>query len=165
MELFLVLFIVATDRITKYITIRFLKPLRSITVIKSVLNLTYVENHGAAFGILQNKRWFLIIIPIFIILAVTIYLLLHRKESLLTRISLAIIIGGAIGNLIDRVSLGYVVDMFQFMFINFPVFNFADIAVVCGTIMLALQLLFLEGMHKKGDDNIQGGITKENVSD
>ena len=60
------------------------------------------------------------------------------------KVSLAVIIGGAIGNLIDRVFLGYVVDMFEFAFIDFPVFNVADIAVVCGAILLGIQIIFLE---------------------
>ena len=98
-----------------------------------------------SFGILQNQRWFLIILPILIVAAIIIYLAKHRNESLLTRICLSVIVGGAVGNLIDRIKLGYVVDMFEATFIEFPVFNTADIAVVCGTIILSFQLILHDG--------------------
>jgi len=144
LEIFIILFITAADRITKYLAAHSLKPLRTIPLLEGIFSLTYVENRGAAFGILQNRRWFLIVLPLVIITAIVLYLVTHRKDGLLTKISLAIILGGAVGNLIDRILLGYVVDMFQAVFIDFPVFNVADTAVVCGTILLAVQMLFLE---------------------
>ncbi len=144
LEIFIVLFITVADQITKFLTVRYLKPLKSVPLLEGLLRLTYVENRGAAFGILQNQRWFLIVLPVLVIGAMIFYLIFHRKDSLLLKVSLAVIIGGAIGNLIDRVFLGYVVDMFEFAFIDFPVFNMADIAVVCGAILLGIQIIFLE---------------------
>jgi signal peptidase II len=144
LEIFIILLIVAADQITKYLTVTYLKPLGSIPVIEGIFNLTYVENRGAAFGILQNQRWFLVILPIIIVAAVVFYLVTHRRDSVLRRISLAVILGGALGNLIDRIFHGYVIDMLQTAFIEFPVFNVADSAVVCGTILLAIQMLFLD---------------------
>lgn len=142
LEISIIIFVVVADQISKYLANNFLKPLVSVPIIKGVFNLTYVENRGAAFGIMQNQRWILVILPLIIIAAIVIYLIAHPNESLLRKISLAIILGGAIGNLVDRVLLGYVVDMFNTTFISFPVFNVADSAVVCGTFLLAYQLLF-----------------------
>ncbi|HCS73298.1 MAG TPA: signal peptidase II [Clostridiales bacterium] len=153
LELFIILLVIAADQIAKYITVQYLKPLNTISLLEGVLSLTYVENRGAAFGILQNQRWFLIILPLLIVTFSTIYLIKNRKEPLLTRISLAVILGGAIGNLLDRIFRTYVVDMFQFTFIQFPVFNIADMAVVCATIVLALQLLFYK--EKSTSDDIK----------
>ena len=145
LEIIIELLIVAADQITKYIAIEYLQPLKTVTVLEGIFSLSYVENRGAAFGILQNQRWFLIILPILIVAAIIIYLAKHRNESLLTRICLSVIVGGAVGNLIDRIKLGYVVDMFEATFIEFPVFNTADIAVVCGTIILSFQLILHDG--------------------
>ena len=144
LEIFIVLFLTAADRITKYLAVHYLKPLQTVPIWKGVFSLTYVENRGAAFGILQNKRWFLVALPLAIIAAIVIYLITHREDSLLSKICLAVILGGAIGNLLDRILFGYVVDMFQLVFIDFPVFNVADTAVVCGTILLAIQILFMD---------------------
>ena len=144
LEILIILLIVTADQITKHLAVTYLKPLGTIPIIEGVFSLTYVENHGAAFGILQNQRWFLVILPIIIVAAVVFYLKSHRQDSLLRRISLALILGGALGNLIDRMFPGYVIDMLQATFIEFPVFNVADSAVVCGTILLAFQILFLD---------------------
>ncbi len=163
LESFIIFIIVVADQISKYITIQYLKPLKTVPLLEGVLSLSYVENRGAAFGILQNQRWFLIILPILIVTVIVIYLVMHRKESLLTRICLAVILGGAIGNLIDRIFLGYVVDMFQVTFIEFPVFNVADMAVVCGTIILAVQLLFLD-KHGNESNRSDEGASKDEVS-
>ncbi|HHU79661.1 MAG: signal peptidase II [Caldicoprobacterales bacterium] len=142
LEIFIILLVAAADQVTKYIAVQYLKPLKTVPILEGLFSLTYVENRGAAFGILQNQRWFLIAIPLLIIIAAVIYLFLHQNDGLLSRISLSVILGGAIGNLIDRIFLGYVVDMLEATFISFPVFNVADMAVVCGTIALSCHLLF-----------------------
>ena len=92
LESFIILFLIALDQISKYITIQYLKPLKTVPLLEGILSLSYVENRGAAFGILQNQRWFLIILPILIIAAIIIYLMTHRKESLLIRICLIVIL-------------------------------------------------------------------------
>jgi len=146
-EITIILLIVVIDQITKYVVIKYLQPLKTFTILEGVFSLSYVENRGAAFGILQNQKLFLIIIPIIIVVSIIFYLVKHRREEILTRVCLSVIVGGALGNLIDRITLGYVVDMFEATFIKFPVFNVADIAVVCGTIILSIQLIF----HEKPD--------------
>lgn len=116
----------------------------TIPLIKDVFHLTYVENYGAAFSILQNKTILLIIITT-IALLLSAYLLIFKKITDKVLISgIALVISGGIGNLIDRVSRGFVVDYLDFRLINFPVFNFADICVVCGTGLIVFYMLFLE---------------------
>lgn len=145
LEIFLIVFIILSDQAVKYISVQYLKPLGSVEVIPGVFNFSYVENRGAAFGILQNQRWLFILLTIVISAGIAYYLITRRRDSLLRRSSLAFILGGAVGNLIDRIYLGYVVDMFHFTWrINFAVFNVADMAVVIGTFLLAYQLLFLD---------------------
>jgi len=143
LEFLLIVLVIAIDQVSKYLAFTYLKPVDSITILKGIFNLTYVENRGAAFGILQNQRWLFILLTIIICIAMAYYLIANRNESLLLRISLSMILAGAIGNLIDRVRHGYVVDMFHFTLIDFPVFNIADSFVVIGTILLGYYILFI----------------------
>lgn len=125
---------IAADRVSKVICRQYLRPLGSIPVIKGVFHLTYVENTGAAFGMLQGNTWFLILTSA-LVSAVVAYLIWKVKpENRYVKISLALILGGALGNLVDRVLLGYVVDFLDFRI--WPVFNIADSCVVVGAILL-----------------------------
>jgi signal peptidase II len=137
--------LVGLDQVTKYLAIVYLKSDGPIPIIKNVFELSYVENRGAAFGIMQNKGLFFVITT-FIILAFILYY--YRKipkgqKYNLLRWTLLVIVAGAIGNLIDRLYLGYVVDFFYFKLINFPVFNVADIYVTVGAILLLILILFV----------------------
>lgn len=132
--------IVILDQITKYLAYVYLQPQATIPIINKFFYLTYVENRGAAFGILQNKVWLLSIITSIIILAALYYIYKTPQIGNVTRYSVALIIAGAIGNLIDRIRLGYVIDFFDFLV--WPVFNIADSSVVVGTIILVFILLF-----------------------
>jgi signal peptidase II len=116
-----------------------------------VFNLLYIENRGAAFGMLQNSRWLFIIVTIIAVIAFIIYLIKERNGMhWLLKISSAMIIGGAIGNLIDRIFVGFVVDFFYFELINFAVFNVADSFVSVGAVLLGIYILFI---HKFEEDN------------
>lgn len=137
--LFLALIII--DRITKVLTVNLLKPVDSMVLIPKVLSLTYVENKGAAFGIMQNARWIFVVVTIIILASLCVYIIKTKPQSKLFKWSAALIGAGAIGNLIDRICYGYVVDMIQATFINFPVFNFADCCIVVGTGLLCLYIL------------------------
>jgi len=141
----IIVFAVILDQVTKYLARVYLKPVGSIQLIPNVFHFTYVENRGAAFGILQNQRWFFILITIIVVLAIVYYMFTHYNDSLLLNIALSMILGGAIGNLIDRIRFGYVVDLFHFILIDYPVFNIADSFVVVGTILLAYYILFITG--------------------
>lgn len=147
MAIILILAIVILDQWTKYWASNYLQPRGTIPVIEDVFSFTYVENRGAAFGILQNQRWVFIVITVIICIGMAYYLYIDNSLHPLLRISLYLVLGGAIGNLIDRIKNGYVVDMFHVTLINFPVFNVADCFVVVGTIMLAYYLLFIEGRY------------------
>jgi len=147
--LMLVVFILF-DQFTKYLATMDLKGKHPIILIKDVLQLQYLENFGAAFGMLQNQKIFFVLIAV-IILAVIIHVLykapLQKKYTLL-HVLLVLVASGAIGNMIDRLSQNYVVDFVYFSLINFPIFNVADIYVTCSTVGLILAILF----YYKEDD-------------
>ena len=134
--------IVAVDRLTKLWAVTSLEPMGKIEVIKGVFNLRFVENTGAAFSILQGRAIFLIAIPIIAVVAIAYFLLSGKIKSKTGTWGLSLILAGAIGNLIDRISRGAVVDMFDFSLINFPVFNVADIAVTIGAILFFIYVIF-----------------------
>ncbi len=135
---------IVLDQLSKYVVVVYLKPQRSIAIIKDVLHLTYSENTGAAFSMLRDKQQFLVIITVLAMLLMTGYLFKWSQTTgyLLQKICLALIIGGGIGNLIDRIRLGYVVDFIDFRLINFAIFNIADSFIVVGSIGLLLLVLF-----------------------
>ena len=134
--------LIAIDQITKWLTVNFLKPISNIDLIPRFLSLTYVENRGAAFGIMQNSRWFFVIITLIFLIGLTIYAVKSKERTKLFCISSALVFAGAIGNLIDRVLSGYVVDMIRVHLFDFPVFNFADCCIVIGMILLCWAIGF-----------------------
>lgn len=136
--------LIGVDQYAKYLTVKYLKGQDSVHLIKDVFQLTYVENRGAAFGMLQNQRvFFLIFTMIIMIIAFLILLKVpNTKRHFPMKPLIIIFIGGSIGNWIDRLRLTYVIDTFYFSLINFPVFNVADSFVVVSTIAFALFVLF-----------------------
>ncbi len=132
---------IVIDQLTKLLATKFLEPVSTVPIIKDALHLTYVMNRGAAFGMLSNHRWVFMIISTVAILGMGIYLYLGKAQNRLYGISLAMIISGGIGNMIDRVALGYVVDFIDFRLINFAVFNGADSFVCVGAALLILALV------------------------
>ncbi len=137
--------VITIDQLSKFAAMRYLKPLGTYPLIQDVFHLTFARNTGAAFSILKGKQVFLIGLTLIVIAFLTGYLIRLMPERLpLVKWSLVLVIGGAVGNLIDRMRLGYVVDFFDFRLINFAIFNVADIAIVVGTILLSLAILFTE---------------------
>ncbi|MBQ9833206.1 MAG: signal peptidase II [Clostridia bacterium] len=128
-------------------------PMNTYSVIKGVFSLTYVQNTGASFGMLAGQSVFFIIITS-IACALMVWFLIKEHKNLhkMMRISVALMLSGAVGNLIDRVLLGYVRDMIEPTFINFAVFNIADCAVCIGVALLALDVLFLKKGREYADD-------------
>ncbi len=142
---FIIIFSVVFDQLSKYWATEVLKNGESIKIIGNFLRLTYAENRGAAFSILQNQRVFFLIITIIMLIILGIVYFTNRNLSKLSRLSMAMIAGGAIGNFIDRYRMGYVIDFIDVRFgtfYNFPVFNIADSFVVCGTILMVILILF-----------------------
>lgn len=118
----------------------------------SILNFTYLENRGAAFGILQNNRLFFIMLTMTVVGYLIYYFIKHYKTNTsLLNIAITFIITGAVGNFYDRLIKTYVVDFIEFSFINFPVFNVADIFVTVGSILIIIYLLFFEEGEKKNE--------------
>ncbi len=142
---FIIIFSVVFDQLSKYWATEVLKNGESIKIIGNFLRFTYAENRGAAFSILQNQRVFFLIITIIMLIILGIVYFTNRNLSNLSRLSMAMIAGGAIGNFIDRYRMGYVIDFIDVRFgtfYNFPVFNIADSFVVCGTILMVILILF-----------------------
>lgn len=148
--------LIGLDQAAKYLALINLKPIGSMVFIKGILDFTFVENRGVAFGMFSGQRWFILLLTGLITVALLYYYkkLPKTKEYQLVRMVMILIFSGAIGNMIDRVFRGYVVDFFEFSFINFPVFNVADIYVVVGVCILAFLILFVmkEPKEKKKDE-------------
>lgn len=135
---------VLLDQWSKYLAVTYLKDKNPIDLIPGIFQLTYLENRGAAFGILQGKQWFFYI-STFLVMGAVIWIYMKipaSKKFLPLRICAILIVSGAIGNLIDRIRLQYVIDFFYFKLIDFPVFNVADIFVTVSTILLLVLVLF-----------------------
>ncbi len=144
--------LVALDQLVKYAVSQGMSLGDSIPVIQDVFHITSVHNYGAAFSSLQGQRVILIVLTLALIAVCAVYLWRHRKNrSKIMLTAIAAIIAGGIGNLIDRLSRGYVVDMFDFRV--FPVFNVADICVTLGCVALCVYLIFFEGRSRKKRKN------------
>lgn len=149
------------DQITKILAEVFLKSNGTFPIIKNALHLTYVENRGAAFGMLADSRWLFMVVSVAAILVFGAYLYLGHAESTLSAVALAMMTSGGIGNMIDRIFRGYVIDFIDFRLINFAVFNGADSLVCVGAGLLILSLLLGlhtdSGVNRQSKDNGNGG--------
>lgn len=142
--------LVLADQLIKLWVLGALPGAPSVTLIPGFLQLTYVENRGAAFGIFQGRVGLLSIVTLAVIAAAVWLLVRGKIRHKLAMWSVGLIIAGGLGNLIDRIFRTFVVDYLDVSpLFRFPVFNFADCCVVVGTILLAVWLLFLEGRDKK----------------
>ncbi len=150
------LLIIVADQIIKYFVTVYLQPVGSISVIDNLFSLTYVQNEGVAFGMFSGMRWIFIVLTVILIALIIIYMFKKRPKSKYFYICASLIIGGGIGNLIDRVFYGYVVDYLSLSFFP-PVCNFADYCITAGTIMLVVYILFfsdsLKNSKKVSDNN------------
>lgn len=149
-DLILLLLFIASDQIAKYYASISLKNKDAYVLINKVFEFRYLENKGAAFGMLQNCQWLFILIGLAFIVAAVIALIWipTDKKYRLLRIALVMMVSGAIGNIIDRALYNYVVDFLYFVYIDFPIFNVADCYVTVGTVLLVLLILF----YYKDDD-------------
>lgn len=144
LELLAVIVLVAIDQLTKYLTVMNIKPGNNdISIIDGIFELTYVENTGAAFGMLKDGTLFLSIVVVLVVILILYFKrkIPRTKHYTPLHILTLFILAGAIGNLIDRVRLHYVVDMLHFYWFEFPVFNVADMYVVCSAGLLMILLL------------------------
>lgn len=144
--------IVAADQVVKYLVVTGIAAGTHLAFLPGVLDLTYVQNTGAAFSTFQGAQWLFALV--FAMLTVGLFYEYFRKRLPFTRFDrwcIAAIYGGGLGNMIDRLRLGYVVDMFETSFIRFPVFNVADIFITCGCIVLLVHLVFRNKAFWKDD--------------
>ncbi|WP_302372129.1 signal peptidase II [Enterococcus asini] len=141
--------LVVCDQLVKYWVVSNLSLGEAMNVIPNVFSLTYYQNSGAAWSILQGQMWFFAIVT-FVAVPLCIWLLWkNRRGSKFYSLALGLVIAGALGNFIDRMRLGYVVDMFQTDFMNFPIFNVADMCLTIGVAMVFIYALFEERFERK----------------
>lgn len=152
LDFLMLMFGVAVDQITKYYAVIKLKNQPAYNLIDGVLEFNYLENKGAAFGMLQNQKIFFVFVALIFIgvIAFVIFRIPLEKKYCSLHVLLVMISAGAIGNLIDRLRFDYVVDFIYLVFINFPIFNVADIFVTVSTVILIIEILFV---YKENDFN------------
>ena len=147
MPIFLSICIVVLDQVVKFLVSHEMFPGMSIPVIQDIFHITFVLNPGAAFGILAHQRSFFIVMGIVIVILGGLFSPYIRRQCRIFRCGTALLLGGALGNLIDRVRFGHVIDFFDFRI--WPVFNIADIAIVVGVAAIIYAILFK--MHPAED--------------
>ena len=139
-----ILAVVALDQWTKFLAIGHLRQISTLPVLENILHFTYVENRGAAFGMLAEHRWVFMVFSTAAILAIIVWLWHDKPKSVWIRLAAAFIVGGGIGNMIDRIALGEVIDFLKADFLDplggFPVFNGADSFVCVGAAILFVVL-------------------------
>ena len=164
----LIVLLAVADQLTKLLAVNCIKPLGSMPIVSingtEWLNLTYCENTGMSFSLLEGQRIILIGVPVLLIAGV-IWLIYAGKVQRTDRIvALSVLAGGGLGNLIDRVMLGYVVDFIDVRIINFAIFNFADICAVCGGIYFGATLL-IEEIKEEREKKKSGTLPEEEKHD
>ena len=137
--------IVLADQIIKFFVLNELKPIGTVKVIDGVFNLTYVENRGVAFGIFQDMRWVFVAVTCILLFLIIFYMFKKRPKGKLFYICAGMIIGGGVGNLIDRLVHGYVVDYLAVSFFP-PVCNFADYCITIGVFILVFYVIFFSDL-------------------
>ncbi len=143
----IILGVVALDQITKWLAVIYLAGQPSFPLWKDVLHFTYVENTGMAFGMLKDQRWVFMVFSTVAIVAILVYLIKFRPKSMWMQVALAMVVGGGIGNMIDRIALGYVIDFIDFTLIDFAVFNIAD-SFVCVGAGILIVCLFIDMLQE-----------------
>lgn len=144
-DFLLMLLLLVIDQFTKYLAVERLQGKPAFVLIDEVLELDYLENRGAAFGMLQNQKFFLVAVGVVFLLVISwlLWKLPDHKKYLPLHFLAVMIMAGGLGNMIDRIRLDYVVDFISFVLINYPIFNVADIFVVVATIGVVILLLFV----------------------
>lgn len=142
---------VAADQAVKFYVVSHLALYESAPLLPGIVELLYIQNTGGGFSILTGHTWILTVVTAALMAGIAALLVKKYFSHPMAMWTMTIILGGGLGNLVDRVRLGYVVDMFHFQFIEYPVFNVADILVVCGVIGFAIYYIFLSEKQEKKD--------------
>lgn len=141
--------IIGIDQWTKYLTVTHIPLHDVVEVIPGVLSWMYLQNSGAAWSILEGQMWFFYLITLVVVGIIIYYLQKYGKNSRLLSIALAFILAGAVGNFIDRLRIEYVVDMIRLEFIDFPIFNVADMSLSIGVALMLLYVVLDETDKKR----------------
>lgn len=149
--------IIIIDQLTKLLTKQFMQEKESISVIGDILRLTYIKNPGMAFGIQIGGKLFYTIFASIACVIILVYFFRLRPENFWARFALVSILGGALGNLIDRFIYSEVVDFIDVRIIRWPVFNFADIAVSVGMIILIVIVVFERSREESQEEQLETG--------
>ena len=151
--IYLSIILLIIDQISKLLVVKLIDINSSIELMKNFFYLTYTHNTGAAFSILTGQRLFLILVAIVILIIIINYLRKNKVEGKIDRLAFSLIIGGSLGNLLDRIVRGYVVDFLDFKIFgyNFPVFNLADTFIVIGVFLLLITLTRKEHSNDNRD--------------
>lgn len=136
--------LIIIDQLTKYFTVQNIDLYEVVEVIPNIVSLTYIQNTGAAFSILEGQMWFFYIVTIVVVSGLIYYMYTEARENKILGFLLSLILAGAIGNFIDRLFLQYVVDMIKLEFINFAIFNVADSYLTVGVVLLLIYTLYDE---------------------
>lgn len=161
----IILFSIILDQITKIVAQNNLLNNKEITAIPHILGFTYVKNEGAAFGIFSDSRWVFMVFSTVAIFVMFYVLIKDKKRHPLFVVSISMLIGGGIGNMIDRIFRGYVIDFFKFLFVKFAVFNVADCFVTVGAVLLSVYLIFIFDDKSEISEITSDNIEKCNISD
>ena len=135
---------VILDQVTKLIVVKNMELYSSAPFIPGIIEFRYILNRGAAWGMFSENRWVFLVVSAAALIALPLLLYRYRHLHFMFGFSLSLIIGGAIGNMIDRVFSGAVVDFLNFTFMDFPVFNVADICVTAGAALMFIYLIFID---------------------
>lgn len=148
-NILIIVLCIAADQLTKICAAANLKEISTLPIIENIFHFTYVENRGAAFGMLADHRWVFMILSVVGIAAIFIYLTVTKPKSWWMRLALCFIVGGGVGNMIDRIARGYVIDFIDCRFIDFYVFNVADSFVCVGCAMFIIAVIIDEVRERK----------------
>lgn len=150
-KVFVVLLVIVGDQVTKRLVMDTLVVQDSKEIISNFFYLTYTHNKGAAFGILSGELWLFFLVTVISSIGMVYYYLHTKPEEKFTRYGLLLLFSGMVGNFIDRLHLGYVVDFIDFVVFgkNFPIFNVADIAIYLGVVLIIIEILLEDDVLKK----------------
>lgn len=141
--------IVVSDQISKFLVVKNISPTDTIHVINGIIDFVYVKNTGGAFSILNNATWLLTIISVIFCIGVIVYFIKEKPEKKVIVLALSLMFSGALGNALDRMFRGFVVDFIKTEFVDFPVFNIADIAITVGAVILIVYMIFFDNVKKE----------------
>lgn len=159
--------VICLDQLTKWLAVIYLQGEASFPLWKDVLHFTYSENTGMAFGMMKDQRWVFMVLSTVAIVGLLVYLFIFRPKSRWMQVAMAMIVGGGIGNMIDRIALGYVVDFIDFTLIDFAIFNVADSFVCVGAGILIVYLLadILEDAKKEKKLAAEQAVAEESAEE